>query len=73
MEQESKKMKQLADKQKELLEVQTLYLATDKVAVQDAFANAQFDENGNISNYSDLASQAAAEFNKAKETYNNSA
>lgn len=72
MQEEQKELQKLYDKQEELLYAQSLFLAADKQAVKDAFSGAEFDEDGNISNYSDLAQQAADAFNKAKETYNNS-
>ncbi len=72
MQEEQKELQKLYEKQEELLYAQSLFLAADKQAVKDAFSGAEFDEDGNISNYSDLAQQAADAFNKAKETYNNS-
>ena len=73
MQEEQKELQKLYDKQEELLYAQSLFLASDKQAVKDAFSNAQFDADGNISNYSDLAQQAADALNAAKTTYNGSA
>jgi hypothetical protein len=45
----------------------------DKTKVQGTFGGAVFDEDGEISNYSDLVAQAAEELNAARTTYTNSA
>jgi type I site-specific restriction-modification system R (restriction) subunit len=42
------------------------------VAVSSNFNNAQFDEYGNISNYTDLMAGITEEFNNAQTTFNNS-
>ena len=73
MDEENEKLKQLAEKQKELLDAQTLMLAVDKAAVQDAFTGATFDKDGNISNYSELEEQATQALNAAKQKFNASA
>jgi DNA-binding FrmR family transcriptional regulator len=54
MDQEIEKLGELKEKEKELLDAQTVFLASDKVAVEETFKGAKFDEDGNISNYSQL-------------------
>lgn len=56
----------LYQKQEELLKIQSLYLASDKDNVTNMFANAQFDDYGNISNYTELLTQATNTLNAAK-------
>jgi uncharacterized caspase-like protein len=52
MDQEIEKLGELKEKEEELLNAQTVFLASDRVAVEKAFKGAKFDEDGNISNYS---------------------
>ena len=65
-------LKKLEEKQGELLKLQTAFLALDKAKVMETFSNAQFDENGNISNYTMLLQSAADQLNVAKTRYNES-
>ena len=73
MQQEIDAMEELTAKQEELYTAQKVFLALDQQKVQNTFANATFDEDGNISNYSALQQQAANELNAARTIYNNSA
>ena len=63
----------LYEKEKQLYDAQTAFLAYDQLAVQKEFANAQFDEYGNISNYTDLLKEANNALNQARTTFNGSA
>ena len=71
MDEEIAKYKELAEKQSDLADAQKVFLALDQVAVEEI--GATFDENGNISNYSDLVADITADLNAAKQTYNDSA
>lgn len=61
------------EKEKELLDLQTAFLTLDLQKIQGNFAIApQIDENGNISNYTQLLQSAYDEYNAAATRYNNS-
>lgn len=71
IDQEIDSLEELKEKNQELYDAQTLFLAMDQAAVQEKFGNATFDENGNISNYSALIQQATDELNAVINKYNN--
>ena len=71
IDQEIESLNKLKEKNQELYDAQTLFLAMDQVTVQEKFGNATFDENGNISNYSALIQQATDELNAVINKYNN--
>ena len=73
IEKEIKAMEDLVETQQDLYKAQLVFLAIDKQNVTNTFGNAQFKDNGEIANYSDLAAQAAAELNAARTAYSNSA
>lgn len=64
-------LKKLKEKNEELYDAQTLFLALDQAAVSEKFGNATFDEHGNISNYSALVQQATDELNAVINQFNN--
>ena len=72
MDKEIEALEKLKKKQEELYKAQLVYMAMDQTKVESAFSGVVFDEDGEISNYSDLVAQAAAELNAARTTYNNS-
>ena len=71
MDEEIKTLKKLEKKNQDLHKAQTLFLAIDKAKVQSAFENAKFDEDGNISNYSQLLQEAADKLNSVIAQFNN--
>ena len=71
IDQEIESLKKLKEKNQELYDAQTLFLAMDQVAVQEKFSNATFDADGNISNYSALVQQATDELNAVINQFNN--
>mgnify|MGYP006974358447 CR=1 FL=1 len=74
MDKELETMEALYAKEEEMLNAQQVFLASDLAKVEDAFAtDVKLDENGNISNYSDLVAEAQGALNAARDTYNNSA
>ena len=73
MDQEIEALEQMAKKQQELADIQALYLVLDKASVTSTFANATFDENGNISNYTQLLQAITDEYNAAEKAYEASA
>jgi TP901 family phage tail tape measure protein len=72
MKKEQEALETLYADQEKLLIAQAAFLETDKKAVTTTFKNAQFDENGNITNYSALQKDALKELNEAEEAYNTS-
>ena len=70
IDQEIESLKKLTEKNQELYDAQTLFLAIDQEAVQEKFANATFDADGNISNYSELVRQATNELNEVIDKFN---
>lgn len=72
MDKEIEALEKLKKKQEELYKAQLVYMAMDQTKVESAFSGVVFDEDGEISNYSDLVAQAAAELNAARTTYSNS-
>ena len=72
IDQEIEAVKNLEQEQENLLKAQTKFLIDDRAAVSANFNNAQFDEYGNISNYTDLMTGITKELNDAKNIFNNS-
>ena len=70
MDQEIETLETLVEKNQELYDAQTLFLAMDQAAVVEKFGNATFDEHGNISNYSALVQQATDQLNAVTKQYN---
>ena len=71
MDKELETMEALYNKEKELLNAQQIFLASDLLTVEDAFASdVELDANGNISNYSELTAEAQGALNTAKQAYN---
>ena len=70
IDEEIKALKILEEKESELMALQTVFLGLDKKKVQDTFTNAEFDEYGNISNYTKLLENETAVLNAAKAQYN---
>lgn len=72
MDEEIAALEELSKKQEELYLAQKVFLALDKQAVSKTFSEAEFNEDGVITNYSSLVGQAANELNQARTRYNNS-
>lgn len=70
MEQEIEATKVMLNKQKQLYDAQTAFLAIDKAKVIEKFGNAEFDDYGNITNYTKLLENATEALNAAKKDYN---
>lgn len=73
MDQEIAKSEELLEKEQDLLDAQTVFLASDLAAIEDNFTtDVELDEYGNLANYSDLAEEAETAYNNAKTAYNGS-
>lgn len=72
IEKEAEAVKNLKNKQAELLNAQEYYLAIDRAKVSTLFEDAEFDEYGNINNYTDLMENITEDLNNAQTTFNNS-
>ena len=70
MEQEIEATQIMLDKQKQLYDAQTAFLAIDKAKVLEKFKDAEFDSYGNVSNYTSLLQNAANTLNEAKRKFN---
>ena len=70
MEQEIEATQTMLDKQEQLYDAQTAFLAIDKAKVLEKFKDAEFDSYGNITNYTSLLQNAANTLNEAKRKFN---
>jgi hypothetical protein len=74
MEEEIALSEDLLEKEKALLDAQTIFLATDLAAIEREFATpVELDDYDNLANYSALLEEAQTAYNDAKKIYNDSA